>query len=180
MNDEREAENYDEKRIKRALARLYFSHQLEGSYWLSPAARESIDRTVHYGDQLFVSKSPLTLGGLIDANPNYVADACARVLAAREAVTREEFLASFLELLLTKDRDKMLELSRVTEQLDPARAEKFKEMIESYLVARQIPAEDLYVAFGIYVLQKAHDQGVISMTDKVTCRRESQQLEARV
>lgn len=179
MGDKTKVVNYDTERVNLALARLHFGKDLSGSNWLSDGNRDSIGRTVHYGNQCFISESPLTLGGLIDVNPSYVADACARVLAAGKAITREEFLASFLELLLTKDRTIMLKLSGAIEQLNATDAERFQGMMESYLVAQQIPAENLYTALGVYVLQKAHDQGIIAMTDKVAYQGYRQQLEAK-
>jgi len=163
VNNEQEAGNYDLGRVNRALARLYFGRRLEGGLnWLNDLNRDSIYRTVHYGDDLSVSGSPLTLGGLIDNNPGYIADACARILTTGKTVTREEFLASFLELLLTADESRMLELSRATGKLDDESAKIFDRMTRTYLVACQIPVDDLFTAVGIYVLQKAQDQGIIS------------------
>lgn len=166
MNEEPKLENDHTIHINRILARLYFNRDLNGEDWLSERNRDSIRRTVHYGDQYFIIQSPLTLGGLIDKTPSYTTDACARVLATGKTITREEFLVSFLELLLTEDQSEMLGLLVAIEQLDTTDRKKFRETIESYLVSRQIPAEDLYTAFGVYVLQKAHDQGTISMTNR--------------
>ncbi|MBI4896215.1 MAG: hypothetical protein HY832_01570 [Candidatus Aenigmarchaeota archaeon] len=180
MKEKTDIGNDYKKRTDCALARLHFAGDLRGYDWLSGLNRDSIGRMVHYGDQSCISQSPLTLGGFIDADTRYVADACARVFAHGGAITREEFIASFLELLLTEDQQRMPELSRDIAQLDPASSETFTEMIRDYLCARQIPAEDLYTAFGVYILQKARDQGVVSITDKVAYNGDNQQLRAKL
>lgn len=171
MGAEEGTQTHDRRSVNAALTRLYFNELLDGSSWLSPAARRSIDRTVHYGYVLSPPEEQKSLGGLIDGDPNYVADACGRVFADKKEFTQEEFLALFLNLLLAGDRNQMLELSRTIDDLVPDAAEIFKKQMENYLLRHQIPAVDLCVALGIYVLQKAQDQGIIDLTDKVKYKR---------
>lgn len=149
-------------RVNKGLARLYLGKVLKSENWLSDHNRDSISRMTHY-DNLFppCRGSELTFGELLATIPRYITDTCIRIIGDQSTMTREKFLASFLEKLLDKDPNEMLQISRDLNSLEPEKKKQFLSSLGEFLVRRQIPAEDVFLALGIHSLQIAHDQKLI-------------------
>lgn len=146
--------------VKRVLPKLMFDEVLDGSNWMIRKNRDSINEFVHYYESPDF-RSELTLGALIDADERHLMDACNKAFGDKSTITREEFLASFLEGLSGKNLEKRLKLSQDIDKLEAEKREQFKAKLQDFLLRRQIPAENLYLALGIYVLQKAEEGGIV-------------------
>lgn len=152
------------KDANEGLYRLHSGEEMKilvSSDWLTEGNRNNIHRMVNYDFPSF--GSDLTLGGFIDTDSEYIVDICDRVLKDGSILTQEEFLASFLEQFRTEDPEKRFELSRDINELEGEKRKQFVEMLKEFLIRRQITIYDVYLALGIYIVQKAHERGIISV-----------------
>ena len=156
-------------RVKLGLARLMFDEVISGENFVSQHNLESVDAVVHYNQPQ--SLAELTLGGIVDSDPAYIRDVCDVIFRDVPVKTKDKFLDSFLELMLGEVPGRDCRLVRDMNHLEPGKAPEFSRMLQHYLGQRQCPAIDLYLALGVYVLQKAHQAGMVTLDGNFAAAR---------
>ena len=156
-------------RTNRALARLHFGERLDGSNIFSETNLDLICQSVHEDPSTFPKKPTYTFGDQVDNHPEYVTDICKKILAQQGPLSKEEFLASFLEGVGSEDVDQRFKFSNDVEQMDEQPRKEVFNYLQSLCVQYQIPFDDVSVMFGIYTLQCAEQSGIIKVGDNFNC-----------
>lgn len=157
-------------RTNRALARLHFGGRLDGSNIFNPTNLDLICQGVHEDPSRPFEEPKYTFGHLIDSNSGYLADICQNIYSEQETLSKEEFLASFLEIITSSsDPEKKFKLSHDIEQMEPEQKERMTDYLQGLCVRYQIPADDVFTMFGIYALQCSKETGIIGVNDDFSC-----------
>ncbi|MBT3813813.1 hypothetical protein HOE37_04970 [Candidatus Woesearchaeota archaeon] len=163
MDPATKIENDYPTKVNQSLTRLQLAGYLEIRCLWEPTNYDKAKAILSINKE----DNKLTFPSLIEQNDDYVTEICEGTFAGQEYLVQEEFLASFLERMLTRNPEKQYQLAQDIDNLPEQEGTEFYHNIAAISVQRQIPFQDTLTLLGVYVLHQAQEQGLVQMGQNV-------------
>lgn len=151
------------KLANRNLAELIFGRVLDTDNLHLPQNHESIARFVNYDYAVVGSDAQLTVGYLATSDPIYVADAIEKVFGAKSEMTPVEFLADFFDMAFFIGEKPIFKFHEAFAKHENEGVPRYFSLLSDFIVRRQMPFENVGIAIGIYIVQKAEEAGLVAI-----------------